>query len=51
MFVMFDSERKVIIGFDFQRGLGIFLFTTMSRMDLGPIQPPIHWVTGALSMG
>jgi hypothetical protein len=31
--------------------LGIFLFTTMSSTDLGPIQPPIQWVPGALSLG
>jgi hypothetical protein len=30
--------------------LRIFLFTTMSRMALGPTQLPIHWVPGALSM-
>jgi hypothetical protein len=33
------------------RGLGIFLFTTTSRTALGPIQPPIQWVAGALSLG
>jgi hypothetical protein len=31
--------------------LGIFLFTTASRTALGPAQPPIQWVTGALSLG
>jgi hypothetical protein len=31
--------------------LGIFLFTTVSRPTLGPIQPPIQWVPGALSFG
>jgi hypothetical protein len=32
-------------------GLGIFLFTTASRPVLGPTQPPIQWVPGALSLG
>jgi hypothetical protein len=40
-----------VLGFDSQQGLGIFLFTTMSRMALEPIQPPIEWVPGALSLG
>jgi hypothetical protein len=31
--------------------LGIFLFTTASRTALGPTQPPIQWVAGALSLG
>jgi hypothetical protein len=31
--------------------LGIFLFTTASRTALGPTQPPIQWVLGALSLG
>jgi hypothetical protein len=30
--------------------LGIFL-TTASRSALGPTQPPIQWVLGALSLG
>jgi hypothetical protein len=36
------------LGFDSRQGLGIFLFTTASRMALGPTQPPIQWVQGAL---
>jgi hypothetical protein len=28
----------------------IFLFTTASRPDLVPTQPPIQWVPGALSL-
>jgi len=30
--------------------LGIFLFTTASRIALRPTQPPIQWVPGALSL-
>jgi len=40
-----------VLGFDFQWGLGIFLFTTVSRMALGSTQPPIQWVPGAPSLG
>jgi hypothetical protein len=40
-----------VLGFDSWRGLGFFLFTTASRPALGPIQPPIQWVPGALSLG
>jgi hypothetical protein len=38
-------------GFDSRRRLEIFLFTTASRTALGPTQPPIQWVQGALSLG
>jgi hypothetical protein len=40
-----------VLRFDSQRGLGIFLFTTAARPALGPTQPPIQWVPGALSFG
>jgi hypothetical protein len=30
-----------VLGFDSLRALGIFLFTTASKMVLGPTQPPI----------
>jgi len=39
-----------VLGFNSRGGLGIILFTTVSRMDLGPTQPPIQWVPGALSL-
>jgi hypothetical protein len=38
-------------GFDSWRGLGIFLFDTVSRPVLGPTQPPTQWVPRALSLG
>jgi hypothetical protein len=40
-----------VLGFDSRRRLGIFLFTTVSRLALRPTQPPIQWVPGALSLG
>jgi hypothetical protein len=40
-----------VLGFDCWWGLGIFLFTTVSRTALGPTQPPIQWVPGLLSLG
>jgi hypothetical protein len=40
-----------VLGFDSRRGLGIFLLTTASRTALGPTQPPIQLVPGALSLG
>jgi hypothetical protein len=40
----------VYYGLD-DRGSGIFLFTTVSRTALGPSQPPIQWVPGAVSLG
>jgi hypothetical protein len=38
-----------VLGFDSRRELGI-LFTTASRTDLGPTQPPIQCVPGFLSL-
>jgi hypothetical protein len=31
--------------------MGVFLFSTTSRMALGPTQPPSQWVPEALSLG
>jgi len=36
-----------VVGFDSWRGLGIFLFTIVSRMALGPAQSPIQRIPGA----
>jgi hypothetical protein len=36
--------------FESRQGLGIFLFTTVSRENLGPTQPPIQWVPGDISL-
>jgi hypothetical protein len=33
-----------VLGFDFRRRVGIFLFTTASRTALGPTQPPIQCI-------
>jgi hypothetical protein len=37
--------------FDSWQEQEIFLFSTVSRLDLWPIQPPIQWVQGAFSWG
>jgi hypothetical protein len=31
--------------------MGNFLFNSVSRTALGPTQPPIQWIPGALSLG
>jgi hypothetical protein len=31
--------------------MGLNLFSTASRPDLGSAQPPIHWVQGTLTVG
>jgi hypothetical protein len=46
-----DWKDIGVLGFDFRRGLGIFFFTTASRLALGPTQLSLQWVPGALSLG
>jgi hypothetical protein len=38
------------LGFDSWQGQNT-LFSTLSRLVLGPSQPPVQWVLGALSAG
>jgi len=37
-------------GFESRQGLGIYLFTTLSRPALGPTQSPNQWEPGTLSV-
>jgi hypothetical protein len=55
-----DSSVGIALGYGlddrgsrirFPGGLGIFLYTTASRTALEPIQLPIQWVPGVLSLG
>jgi hypothetical protein len=48
---VFNVVSFVDRGFESRQGLGILVFTTMSRQALGPTQPPIQWAPGALSPG
>jgi hypothetical protein len=45
------DDRDSGVRFPGGGGLGSFLFTTVSRTSLGPTQPPIQWVRGALLLG
>jgi hypothetical protein len=38
-------------GFESLQGLGIFLFTTVSRPALGPTQPSVQWIPGVVFGG
>jgi hypothetical protein len=60
--LLFDVSRKnfIALGYGtddrgsrvrFLAGLGIFFFTTVFRTAVGPTQPPIQWVPGALPLG
>jgi hypothetical protein len=46
-----ESWTIGVLGFDSRRGLGIFFFATVSRMALGPTQPPTQWVPETLFLG
>jgi hypothetical protein len=39
------------LGFNFRQGQEIFLYSTLSRLALGPIQPFLQWALGSFSMG
>jgi hypothetical protein len=45
------AGRSGILEFDSWRGLGIFLFATVSRTALGPNQRRIQWVRGGSFTG
>jgi hypothetical protein len=47
----YGLHDRGVLGFHFRRGLGIFLFTTVSRTAQGPTRPPIQWILEALSPG
>jgi len=38
-------------GFESRRRHEIYLFSKTTRPPLGPTQPPIQWLPGALSLG
>jgi len=49
--IKYDTGWAIgVLGFNFWRGLGIFVFTIVSRKALGPTRPPIQGVPGALSL-
>jgi hypothetical protein len=45
------SDERWTAGFDSRWRQDILSFSTASRTALGPTQPPIQWVLGALSLG
>jgi hypothetical protein len=46
-----DGLQAALPGFDYRQEQGIFLYSTASRLAMGPTQPPIQWVPGAFSPG
>jgi hypothetical protein len=48
---MVQGERWAAGWLESRHRLGVFLFSTVSRPALGPNQPPVQWVPGALTLG
>jgi hypothetical protein len=45
------NSKSIKVNLSPLQGLGIFLYRTAFRPAVWPTQPPIQWVSGALSLG